>query len=271
MNVFDYAYALLSSKDIEGKLLSCEIVEDFSIGLHTSQITFKRPGRAANIIFSEKQKKFPNIEKLKTDEGKAIALHFFANHELLAIEMMAQAILRFTQMSDKERQTILLTISDEQKHFRIYCERLEELGFLFGDFPVNAFFWKQMDSIDSLDQFYAVVALTFEQANLDFADYYYHLFLELGDDKTASVMKIVYDDEIKHVARGRQYLQKKLKENTDLWDYYCDLLPYPITPSRAKGILFKEKGRLKAGLPEAYVDKLASYSNSFKVTQRKKW
>ena len=33
-------------------------------------------------------------------------------------------------------------MADEQKHLRLYCERMTELGIHLGDVPVIVFFWK---------------------------------------------------------------------------------------------------------------------------------
>lgn len=271
VNVVDYAYSILSARTIEGKLLPIQVVDNFEYTHAYEKIIFVSPGRSKKISFSKKQMKFPKGNKLKTDEGKAIALHFFANHELLAIEMMAQAILMFPDLDETTLKGLLHTISDEQKHFSLYRSRLNDFGHEFGDYPLNAFFWQQMAKIDSFESFYALVALTFEQANLDFACHYRDLFRSLGDEKTAEIFDVVYKDEIAHVARGRQYLDQQLKSNEELWDYYLNILPHNITANRAKGIGFDKEGRRRSGLSQEFVENLAQYNDDFKVTQRRQW
>jgi uncharacterized ferritin-like protein (DUF455 family) len=270
MNVFDYAYTILSSKTLEGKLLTVEGIT-YDNNSSCKSLTFIKPVRPCDLHFKKKQKKFPNREKLKTDEGKAMALSFFANHELLAIEMMAQALLKFPSIDKKVQKTLISTIEDEQVHFSLYRQRMQDLGYEFGDFPVNAFFWNQMSKMNSFSQFYAVVALTFEQANLDFASYYGEIFHEMGDSKTAAIFKVVYDDEIKHVARGRKHLDSEISDSEELWHHYTGLLPENVTPNRAKGIIFNRVAREKAGLSDSYINNLESYTDSFKVTKRKTW
>ncbi len=81
------------------------------------------------------------------------------------------------------------------------------------------------------------MSLTFEAANLDFAHFYEKVFRELGDLKTASTLKIVYEDELSHVQLGARYLEK-WRGDKDFWTYYNENLPWPITPARSKGKLF---------------------------------
>lgn len=270
MNVFDFAFSILKGKSLEDKLLDIGVINSFDIDKRRS-IRFIKPVRGENISFSKKQAKFPNKEHLKTKEGKKKAIHFFANHELLAIEMMAQAILLFPDTDTKEVKKLIITLSEEQKHFKLYRQLINDFGGDFGDYPVNSFFWNQMQSVNRFDEFYGLVALTFEQANLDFAKYYESFFRANGDSQCADVLKIVYEDEISHVARGRMLLEKELSENENLWDYYNQVLPGNITPSRAKGMIFDFDGRAKAGLGEHYIKSLQNYSDNFKVTRRKEW
>lgn len=271
MNVFEAAYEILSNGDLESKLTNLDKIDDWEYRSSVNSIRFVQPIRNKKIKFSDKQLKFPKKGRLKTKEGKVLALHFFANHELLAIEMMAQSILLFPDIPKGELKKIVATIKDEQKHFKMYVEKLNLWGANFGDYPVNSFFWNQMKTVTTFEDFYAVIALTFEQANLDFALYYRDLFLELGEDELGELFQVICDDEISHVARGQKYLRKQISSDEELWDYYCKLLPKPMTPNRAKGIVFNEDARVKAGLGKFYIDKLKNYSDDFQVTQRKQW
>ena len=79
---------------------------------------------------------------------------------------------------------------------------MNEFGVEFGDYPLNDFFWRQLSDIDSFDDFFATMSLTFEAANLDFANFYQKVFSEIGDQKTANILKIVYEDELTHVKLG---------------------------------------------------------------------
>lgn len=278
MKVSEYAYHLLSHGTLSDKLLcSSKVTEfdhDFTVKL------FDYPVREAKLSFSEKQIKFPKKNSFVNERERGKALHFFANHELLAIEMMAQALLMFPKLGKTSQKLLLKTISEEQDHLNLYLDRMKELNITFGDFPLNSFFWSYMKKIKSPEEFFSVMSLTFEQANLDFCLFYKELFEKFNDEKSAKILDTIYLDEIKHVARGKREVQERifLKDNEDdeqkedaLWSYYLSALPYPLTPARAKGIGFDREGRKKTGLSDEFINKLEHYCDEFNITKRKAW
>ena len=185
--------------------------------------------------------------------------------------MMACALLQFPERNEDDRKFkigIINTIRDEQKHFKLYVHRLNELGYEFGDFPLNDFFWKQMQKIKTPESFIGVMSLTFESANLDFALHYKQIFEQLEDHETAKVLDIVYHDEISHVAFGVHYADRWRNEKS-LWEYYLSVLPFPLTPARSRGIGFHEQSRFDAGLSLDFINSLKNYSDTFHVTKRK--
>lgn len=230
-----------------------------------------RPARCRKIQFNNAQFKFPRKSSLHLNEKRAMAIHFFANHELMAIEMMAAAILKYPTNNEKMlnfKKGLVQTIRDEQKHLGLYITRMNELGIEFGDFPLNDFFWKHMPALETAEMFYAVVALTFEQANLDFAKYYQLIFKDVGDFATENIMQTIYEDEIIHVARGHQWF-KKWHDYDSFWNYYRSALPENIVPARGKGMSFDHEGRKKAGLDMDFIKRMDEYRDPFKVVNRK--
>lgn len=271
MNLEAFAKAVLLGKTIEEKLTDPRLI-NWDESLEYQPQRFFEPARHETIGFSDEQVKFPGKGALAHKKERAKALHFFANHELLAIEMMAQALLLFPQMSLSQKKTLVSTIADEQKHFSLYVQKMNDYGLTFGELPLNRFFWSFMEKIHAEDEFFAVISLTFEQANLDFAHYYRGIFEEIGDLEINKILTIVYEDEIRHVARGKHELTQKIKNTEkDLWEYYCELLPEPLTPTRAKGMVFDQKGRQKSGLSSSYIKSLKDYRNDFSITKRKQW
>ena len=170
----------------------------------------------------------------------------------------------------KLKRGLLTTIRDEQKHFKLYVKRMRDFNVEFGDYPLNDFFWRQMQKVKSLSEYLSVMAITFEGANLDFAHYYQNIFSSIGDEKTAQIMKIVYEDEITHVALGAHWLNK-WRCDKSVWEYYLESLPELLTPSRAKGIIYNEESRTRAGLDSDFIANLKSYKDGFVVTTRKEW
>ncbi len=230
------------------------------------------PARENQIQFSSKQQKFPKKDKFANEIYRGMALHFFANHELLAIEMMATALLIYPEETTQDiffKKGILASLRDEQNHLAIYLKRMKDFGIELGDYPLNDFFWKYMPSLKTTENFTALVCLTFESANLDFSLYYKKIFEGIEDYTSAQVMQQIYQDEISHVAFGRSYLNQK-KIDQSLWDYYRSLLPPPSTPARARGTEFSVESRYQCGLDEDYVQKLKDYQDDYLITKRRK-
>jgi len=266
VSYFDFAKTILLGEGLEEKYFNASVewtpYQEFSLP--------ELPGRAGKIAFSSRTIKFPKAPNLNQKQNTAIALHSFANHELLAIEMMAAAILIYPHHNDDDirfKKGILSALKDEQKHLAMYISRLNELGYEFGDFPLNDFFWKQMPKLKTAGQYTAVMSLTFEAANLDFAQYYAKVFRSFGDIKTAEILEVVLEDEISHVAFGSHWM-KRWREDQELWNYYVSCLPYPLTPARAKGVAFDPVIHEKAMNDAGFTKSLEQYEDDFLITKR---
>ncbi len=209
---------------------------------------------------------FPTVHDLDDDLMRGRALHFFANHELLALELMALVLLRFPDAPAAFRRTIVNTMTDEQRHMGLYLRRMKELGVQFGDISVNSFFWDGLSKVASPVEFVAQLSLVFEQANLDFSRYYAGLFAKIGDQKTHDILKEVYEDEIGHVRVGLTWFKRMGgvsefgDEPASLFDSHRRHLRFPLNLGRAKGgVLFDDEGRRRAGLPDAYIERLRNH------------
>lgn len=221
------------------------------------------PGRPDALRFAAKAfRSFPARRALETDEARSTVLHAFANHELLAIELMALALLRFPTAPAAFRTDLVRTIAEEQRHLRSYLDRMATLGTAFGDRPVNGWFWRSMAGIDSPVDYVVRMSLTFEQANLDFACWWRDAFAEVGDGESAALLDTVFRDEIRHVAVGVRWLDRWKADDASLWDAWSTALPSPLTPTRAKGLGFTREGRLAAGLPVSFIDRLELHNHS---------
>lgn len=268
MKLSDLVNSIVYGDKLSHKLISFDKVEfdefDFSIP--------DRPARSEKTQFSAKQLKFPK-GNFQLENKKNQALNSFANHELLATEMMACALGIFPHKTEEQKRFkrgIINALIDEQKHFELYRNRMNDLGADFGDFPLNDFFWRQMKHMQTPQSYIAVMSLTFEAANLDFASYYAEVFKSVDDDKTADVLNTVLEDEIGHVAFGVSYL-RKWREDKSIWQYYNECLPEFLTPARSKGKYFNQEARKKAKMDEAFISKLLEYKDDFSITKRKEW
>lgn len=270
MNHREYARLLLEGPQLEDKLTSSKGLE-FIVSKDEYEL-IANPGRTERLKFDNEQTKFPRAASFIHEERRGLALHFFANHELLAIEMMAAALLIYPDTPELMpfKKGLIKTIQDEQKHLKLYLNRMKDFKVELGDFPLNDFFWRSMEKLKTPSHFYSAMALTFESANLDFAQYYEKCFAEVEDFETAKIMRIVFEDEISHVALGAHWLNQ-WRADKDLWNYYKEHLPGVMTPARGKGIHFDRLSRVKAGLDENFINELDAFRDEFKVTNRKNW
>lgn len=205
---------------------------------------------------------FPGTVGLEDEEQRGRLLHFFANHELLATELMALVLLKFPEAPAEFRAGVLQTMKEEQMHTKLYLKRMADCGVEFGDLPVNGFFWNTVSTMTTPLDYVTRLSLTFEQANLDYARGYAEVFAEAGDLETAAILERIYRDEIGHVSYGLKWFRRWKREGSD-WRRFVTGLHLPLSAARAKGAFsFNEEGRRGAGLDEEFIRELRVYAQS---------
>ncbi len=200
---------------------------------------------------------FPGENHLDDARERGVMLHFLANHELLAAELMALVLLRFPDAPKEYRAGVYEAMREEQAHAMMYLRRMRECGIHFGELPVNDHFWRICAPMCTPLDFVTRLNLTFEQANLDFSKHYAALFRQVGDTATAAVLEKIHLDEIGHVGHGLKWFRKwKAQGETD-WVAYRRCVRFPLTPARAKGLApYNRESRRLAGLDEDFIHHL---------------
>ena len=237
----DYCLHLLTASKLEDKLLSPppDLVNDSK----TLSSLPQKPAREKKLEFSDKKHKIPRLEHLNQTNQRGITLHHFANHELMAIELFAYFLLKFPHIEEQFKRDTLKTIAEEQKHLKLYIKRMQELGVDFGDRPLNYIFWKYIPAMQTPASFAAILAISFEGANLDYSQ--------------------IYRDELKHVHRGVKIFHQDKPNHLSDWEHYHNLVRYPFTPRRAKAYFYFPESRLKVGLDKDFANRLESYEDEF--------
>lgn len=263
METREFAARVLFSNTLEEKLAPPGDLTDHLPG--GSMGTPGEPGRPVDLRLRRDGVRagFPGATQLINEEHRGILLHFFANHELLATELMALVLLKFPEAPAEFRRDIVHTLKEEQQHTKWYLQRMRECGVNFGDFPLSGFFWDSIAPMETPLDYVTRLSLTFEQANLDYARHYADLLREAGDPETARILARIYRDEIGHVGCGLKWFQRwKAAGETD-WDAYKKQLPFPLSPARGRGnVPFNAEGRRKAGLAEAFIHEMEVFSQS---------
>lgn len=184
-------------------------------------------------------------------------LHFLANHELLATELMALVLLRFPDAPKEFRMGVFETLKEEQAHTLMYMRRMKDCGIEFGGLALNDYFWRMVAPMEEPLDFVTRLSLTFEQANLDFSKHYAKLFRQVGDTSTANVLEKIYTDEVEHVGHGLKWFKQWKQAELSDWNAYKKQLSFPLAPWKAKGQApFNKEGRIEAGLDEDFIHHL---------------
>lgn len=263
MELRDFAEQVLFATTLDEKLQSPSVVTDEHPG--SPLLTPQAPGRPAELRFKPQgtgKADFPSVHRLEREHERGRLLHFFANHELLATELMALALLRFPDAPAAFRRGVWQTLRDEQLHTRLYVQRMRQCGIEFGELPVSGYFWRSVAPMESPLDYVAGLCLTFEQANLDFCRYFARGFQAVGDGDTAGLLDRIYHDEIGHVAYGLKWFRRWKNPGQSDWEAFCRQLKFPLSPQRAKGLTLNVEGRRAAGLDPAFIAELNVYSQS---------
>lgn len=262
MEIRRFSEQVLFGTRLEDKLLRPATLEDTDPGPGVAAV--EKPGRPPGLAIAQggNASPFPAVHELDQAQAQGRAFHFFANHELLAIELMALALLRFPDAPAGFRRGLAAIIQEEQTHLQLYVDQAQALGVPLGSVPLNGFFWRALAPIDRPDQAVAGLGLTLEQANLDYAAFYARAFHRVGATAQAQIMERVLEDEIGHVAHGVRWLQTWMDDGEDLFEAHANRLRIPLSLGRARGIGFETEARSRAGLPPDYIERLRNFRGS---------
>ena len=263
MELRDFAERVLFATTLDDKLQSPEAITDDRPGapLLAPQV----PGRPPELRLKPRHSgkaDFPGLRRLEQERERGRLLHVFANHEMLATELMALALLRFPEAPAAFRRGVLQTLRDEQRHTRLYVQRMRQCGIRFGELPVSGYFWRAVAPMESPLDYVAGLCLTFEQANLDFCRHFARGFHAVGDADTAGLLDQIYRDEIGHVAYGLKWFRRWKRSGESDWEAFCRQLKFPLSPQRAKGPTLNVEGRRAAGFDPEFIEELNVYSQS---------
>jgi len=263
MELREFAEQVLFATSLEEKLRAPYSITDEHPG--TPLITPAAPARPKNLSFKPHaagKSEFPGLHQLEKKSERGKLLHFFGNHELLATELMALVLLKFPDAPAAFRQGVFRTLKDEQEHTRLYIERMKSCGIEFGELPVSGYFWRCVSPMEHPIDYVSSLCLTFEQANLDFANHFAKSFATIGDNETSKLLEKIYRDEIGHVAYGLKWFRRWKNPGENDWDAFCRILKFPLSPQRAKGFLLNVEGRRAAGFDAQFIAEINVYSQS---------
>jgi uncharacterized ferritin-like protein (DUF455 family) len=139
-------------------------------------------------------------------QGKGAFIHAITHIEFNAINLALDAIYRFRQMPLDYYSDWLKIAVEEARHFFLLSDRLNDLGFQYGDFDAHNGLWEMaLLTEHSLMERMALVPRLLEARGLDVAPKMIHRLKSLGDTKTVAILALILREEIGHVSTGTQW------------------------------------------------------------------
>lgn len=258
MEIREFAELILFSPKLSVKLATAySSLTDCTPG---EALRVPEPKREPELCFAPPRAapKMPAPGALTDPIKRAVTHHILANHELQALEVMAWTLLAFPEAPTEFRLGVAHIMADEQRHTRMHAERAAKLGVRFGELPVNCYIWKKAMEFESILDYLAGLPLVFEGRNLDHTIELETAFLDVGDQRSARIMRTIHDDEIEHVRFGLEWLRNLKPEALSDWEAFEQHLHWPLRPVKARGDDFQRDARRQAGMTDEFIDQIES-------------
>jgi len=197
--------------------------------------------------------------RLGSVSGRAALLHAVAHIEFNAIDLAADMIARFTfndQIEEKRRDKFIHdwigVCHDEARHFGLITDRMGEMGMAYGDLPAHDGLWEAaMTTSHNFAARMAIAPMVLEARGLDVTPSMIEKLTGHGDVESASVLKIIYNDEIGHVAAGAFWFQVIAEKSGNDPETYFHKLVKEHFAGRLKPP-FNIQARTLAGLKQGF-------------------
>jgi len=143
-------------------------------------------------------------------EGRAALCHAVAHIEFNAINLALDAALRFDGMPGDYYSDWLSVAQDEARHFLMMRQRLQQLGYDYGDFQAHNGLWESAEKTahDVLVRM-ACVPRVLEARGLDVTPNLINRLREVRDFDSVAVLEVILAEEVRHVEIGTR------------WFHYC--------------------------------------------------
>lgn len=160
-----------------------------------------RPPRPELVVPSQVPRR-----SMASQEGRASLLHALAHIEFNAINLALDILWRFPGMPDAFYVDWYKVAFEEAEHFSMLAQRLQSLGFAYGDFPAHNGLWEMAEKTrsDILARI-ALVPRTLEARGLDVSPAIRQRLMQAGDAESAALLDIILRDEVGHVAIGNHW------------------------------------------------------------------
>ncbi|MGD8559769.1 MAG: ferritin-like domain-containing protein [Gammaproteobacteria bacterium] len=147
-----------------------------------------------------------------TEQGRAALLHAITHIEFNAINLALDAVYRFRGLPRDYYNDWLSVADDEARHFVLLRDRLQLLGYQYGDFDAHNGLWDMAlrTAHDVLVRM-ALVPRVMEARGLDVTPGMIERFEAIGDRQSVEVLNVIMEEEVGHVEIGSRWFH-----------YFCD-------------------------------------------------
>lgn len=196
--------------------------------------------------------------RLHSVEGRAALLHALAHIEFNAINLAWDAVCRFAGMPEDYYRDWASVAREEAYHFGLLRDRLQSLGYAYGDFPAHNGLWSMaLQTRQDVLLRMALVPRVLEARGLDVTPGMMERLREAGDSESVAILEIILRDEIGHVAIGSRWFEYVCDQRGMLPASTFRALLAEYLPGRVKGPFYRT-AREQAGFSAEELDALES-------------
>ncbi|MCU0755203.1 MAG: ferritin-like domain-containing protein [Xanthomonadales bacterium] len=208
--LYEAIEACLLAREPELKLaLTAAVAERVAAGERPSDLAHRilplavpgRPERPELVAPRELKQR-----KLSSPQGRAALVHAVAHIEFNAINLAWDAAYRFRHAGFDYLRDWASVAADEARHFALLQQRLQDLGWTYGDFPAHNGLWET--AVATAGDFVARMALVprvLEARGLDVTPGMIERLRAVGDEATVAALEVILAEELRHVAVGDRW------------------------------------------------------------------
>ncbi len=174
--------------------------------IQASPIKITQPGRPKKPVLVHPSKLVKR--SLYTANGRLVLMHAIAHIEFNAINLACDAVYRYRGLPEAYYSDWLSVAADEARHFRLVSEYLHAYDVAYGDYPAHNGLWDMaVKTAEDVLHRLAMVPRVMEARGLDVTPDMIQVLESVGDNRAASALKTIYQEEISHVAAGSRWFK----------------------------------------------------------------
>ena len=197
--------------------------------------------------------------KLNKEEGRAALIHALAHIELTAVNLAWDSVYRYRDMPKDYYQDWVVCAQEEAEHFTLLRDRLREMGYDYGSFPVHNELWKMaITTADDLMDRMGIVHRVFEARALDVIPATLKKFQDNNDSNMVKVLTQICNEVVGHVSSGTRWFhyrcqQAQLDPDSTFFSLIEKYMKQPLNGP------FNREARLACGFSQNELDYLDAH------------